>query len=174
MIIKQDLDLGNELQPLLQFRNIKESFLSFLFSSLIKQKEERCPDPLSNVAWWLCTVWVESISRWRDIIRGPLEEAALVTVGLCFFCPWGPVLPGLTQPGPYVGSAVPTIPWWPLWERWGASDSPLRVFMLRQIKKPQAFFQQLVALANWADSVTAGPLCFRPYVKLLSGTKGKC
>lgn len=91
----------------------------------------------------------------------------------CLFGPWDSVQTGLTQPRPYLGSALPTTPQWPLWQRWGASDGPLRVFMLGQRKKPQAFFQQLLALANWADSVTAGPLCCRPYVKLLSGTKGK-
>ena len=46
------------------------------------------------------------------------------------------------------------------------------VFMVGQIKRWWAFSQQLLSLVEGVDSVTEVVVqCFRPYVKLLSGTK---
>ena len=98
-----------------------------------------------------------------------LKEVALFNSeflpSFCFFCPWDPVLTGLSSTNHYLMA--------PATEMGSISNSP--VFMLRQIKRPCAFFQQLLALAYWVDSVTEVVVqYFRPYVKLLSGTKGKC
>lgn len=98
-----------------------------------------------------------------------LKEVALFNSeflpSFCFFCPWDSVLTGLSSTTHYLTA--------PATELGSINNSP--VFMLRQIKRPCAFFRQLFALAYWVDSVTEVVVQhFRPYVKLLSGTKGKC
>ena len=82
-----------------------------------------------------------------------------------FLCPRDPVLAGLSStihslkaPGTEMGSMR------------NSCD-----FMVGQIKRQWAFCLQLLALAEGVDSVTEVVVQrFRPYVKLLSGTKGKC
>ena len=82
-----------------------------------------------------------------------------------FLCPQDPVLAGLSStihslkaPGTEMGSMR------------NSCD-----FMVGQIKRQWAFCLQILALAEGVDSVTEVVVQrFRPYVKLLSGTKGKC
>lgn len=48
-------------------------------------------------------------------------------------------------------------------------------FMVGQLKRRWAFSQQLLALAEGADSVTEVVVqCFTPYIKLWSDAKGTC